>query len=200
MKARTVISTCHLVIVTEHHGRQSVLRLLGELDLSNRDFVRDAIDGALEHGPRVLVLDLSGLGFMDCSGLRVLVGTHKHLAEDRRQLFVAGSRPIVRRLIRLTGLDAYLRLGWPEAMPSTRYDRQAADRPVSLPTLRPPALPSAPLHSPSVPLHSPSAPLWKACVSLGLRGSRRSSRARRSPRCGRCRLPSASEYPAGYRT
>jgi anti-sigma B factor antagonist len=137
MKARTVISTCHLVIVTEYHGRQSVLRLLGELDLSNRDFLRDAIDGALEHGPRVLVLDLSGLGFMDCSGLRVLVGTHKHLAEDRRQLFVAGSRPIVRRLIRLTGLDAYLRLGWPEAMPSTRDDRQAADRPVSLPTLRP---------------------------------------------------------------
>jgi anti-anti-sigma factor len=63
------------------------------------------------------VLDLSGLGFMDCSGLRVLVGTHKHLAGDHRQLFVAGSRPIVRRLIRLTGLDGYLRFGWPEDSP-----------------------------------------------------------------------------------
>jgi len=118
MKARTVISTCHLVIVTEHHGRQSVLRLLGELDLSNKDLLRGAISGVLEHGPRVLVLDLSGLSFMDCSGLRVLVGTHRHLAEDQRQLFIAGSRPLVRRLIRLTGLDAYLRLGWPEAVPS----------------------------------------------------------------------------------
>jgi anti-sigma B factor antagonist len=118
MKARTVISACHLVIVTEHHGRQSVLRLLGELDLSNKDLLRDAISGALEHGPRVLVLDLSGLSFMDCGGLRVLVQTHKHLAEDQRQLFVAGSRPMVRRLIRITGLDAYLRLGWPQDLPS----------------------------------------------------------------------------------
>jgi anti-sigma B factor antagonist len=118
MKARTVISSRHLVIVTEYHGRQSVLRLLGELDLSNNDLLRDAISSALEHGPRTLVVDLSGLGFMDCSGLRVLVGTHKHLAEDQRQLFVAGSRPIVRRLIRLTGLDVHLRLGWPEDSPS----------------------------------------------------------------------------------
>jgi anti-anti-sigma factor len=118
MKARTVISSRHLVIVTEHHQRQSVLRLLGDLDVSNKDLLRDAISGALEHGPQMLVLDLSGLGFMDCSGLRVLVGTHKHLADDQRQLFVAGSLPIVRRLIRLTGLDAYLRLGWPEAVPS----------------------------------------------------------------------------------
>jgi anti-anti-sigma factor len=117
MKARTVISTCHLVIVAEHHGRQSVLRLLGELDLCNKDLLRDAISDALEHGPQILVLDLSGLGFMDCSGLRVLVGTQKHLAEDQRQLFLAGSRPIVRRLIRITGLDAYLRLGWPDAAP-----------------------------------------------------------------------------------
>jgi anti-anti-sigma factor len=118
MKARTVISACHLVIVTEHHGRQSVLRLLGELDLSNKDLLRDAISGALQHGPRVLVLDLSGLSFMDCGGLRVLVQTHKHLAEDQRQLFVAGSGPMVRRLIRITGLDAYLRLGWPQDRPS----------------------------------------------------------------------------------
>lgn len=113
-----MISTRDLVIVTEHQGRQSVLRLLGEVDLSNKDLLRDAISGAMEHGPQLLVLDLYGLSFMDCSGLRVLVRTHKHLADDQRQLFVAGSRPIVRRLIRLTGLDAYLRLGWPEAVPS----------------------------------------------------------------------------------
>lgn len=118
MKARTVISSRHLVIVAEYQGRQSVLRLVGELDLSNKDLLRDGIRGALESSPRMLVLDLSGLGFMDCSSLGVLVRTHKHLAKDQRQLFIAGSRPIVRRLIRLAGLDAYLRLGWPEDSPS----------------------------------------------------------------------------------
>jgi len=128
MKARTVTSTRHLVIVTEHHGRQSVLRLLGEVDLSNKNFLRDAIDGALGHGPQVLVLDLSGLSFMDCSGLRVLIGTHKHLSEDQRQLFLAGSRPLIRRLIRLTGLDGYLRLGWPDAAPSASAESSTPAR------------------------------------------------------------------------
>jgi anti-sigma B factor antagonist len=125
MKARTVISSRHLVIVTEHHGRQSVLRLLGELDLSNKDLLQDAISSALKHCPGMLVLDLSGLGFMDCSGLGVLVGTHRHLAEDQRQLFVAGTRPLVRRLFRLTGLDACLRLGWPEDSPSASAEGSA---------------------------------------------------------------------------
>lgn len=122
MKARTVLSTRDLVIVTEHQGRQSVLRLLGEVDLGNKDLLRDAIGGAMEHRPQLLVLDLSGLSFIDCSGLQVLVRTHKQLADDQRQLFVAGGRPIVRRLIRLTGLDAYLRLGWPEAVPSAEAE------------------------------------------------------------------------------
>lgn len=97
-----------LAITTRHCGRRSVVRLQGELDASTEDRLRLAIGGALNRSPEVLVVDLSALGFMDCSGLSVLVWAHQRLAEQERQLLITGAQPVVQRLIRLTGLDTYL--------------------------------------------------------------------------------------------
>jgi anti-sigma B factor antagonist len=108
MKARTVVSSTYLIIITAHHGRRSVLSLLGELDVCNKDLLAGAIDSALGHGALMLVVDLSALDFMDCSGLRVLVETREQLAEGQGQLVITGSQPIVRRLFHLMGLDSYL--------------------------------------------------------------------------------------------
>ena len=113
-----MISYPHLTITTEHHGRRSVLLLQGELDLCTRDRLRRAISSALKRQPQVLVVDLSGLDFIDCSGLSVLVWAHKRLAEQDRPLLITGSKPIVRRVICLAGVDTYLHLSEPEALPS----------------------------------------------------------------------------------
>ena len=119
MKARTVVSSAYLIIITEHRGRRSVLSLLGELDVCNKDLLAGAIGSALERGARMLVVDLSALDFMDCSGLSVLVETHKQLAEGQGQLVITGSQPIVRRLFHLMDLDSYLDPGAPEGGPGS---------------------------------------------------------------------------------
>lgn len=106
----------HLSIATEHHARRSVLLLQGELDFCTRDRLRRAISSVLMRRPQILVVDLSGLDFIDCSGLSVLVWAHKRLAEQDRQLFLTGSKPIVRRVIGLAGVDTYLQLS-AEALP-----------------------------------------------------------------------------------
>src|SRR5579863_1266441 len=98
----------HLAIVAEHDGQRSVLRLQGELDASNRDHLRSAISRALENHPPLLLVDLSGLGFMDCAGLSVLVWAHKRLAGCGQHLVITGTEPVVQRLLHLTGLDIYL--------------------------------------------------------------------------------------------
>jgi anti-sigma B factor antagonist len=103
-------SVPYLAIITEHDGPRPVLRLQGELDICTKDCLRRAVSSALEHHPATLVLDLSALGFMDCSGLSVLVWAHELLAGQQRQLLITGSQPIVRRLICLMGLDTYLHL------------------------------------------------------------------------------------------
>jgi anti-anti-sigma factor len=116
-----MISYPHLTVTTEHRGRrQSVLSVRGELDSCTRDRLRGAISSALKHRPQILVVDLSGLDFIDCSGLSVLVWAHKCLAGREHQLLITGTKPLVRRLICLAGADEYLHLSEPDALPLGR--------------------------------------------------------------------------------
>ena len=114
MRGRTVVSSAYLIIITEHCDRRSVLSLLGELDVCNKDLLAGTIGSALERGARMLVVDLSALDFMDCSGLSVLVKTRQKLAEGQGELVITGCQPVVRRLFHLMDLDSYLDPAAPE--------------------------------------------------------------------------------------
>jgi anti-anti-sigma factor len=67
-----VTISAYLAITTEQHGQQLVLRLWGELDVSNPGSLRQVLDGLLERAPQTLVVDLAGLGLADCAGLSSL--------------------------------------------------------------------------------------------------------------------------------
>jgi anti-anti-sigma factor len=117
-----------LTIITEHHGRRSVLKLLGELDLCSADDLRRALDAVLEQrDPQRLTMDLSALTFADCAGLSVLVWARNSLAERGHELVITGCQPIVRRLLILTGLATYLGL----SASGEETPRQAAGPPPS---------------------------------------------------------------------
>jgi anti-anti-sigma factor len=62
----------YLAVTAEQHGRQLVLRLHGELDISTVDSLRQVLDG-LERAPQALVVDLVGLEYtivaVTCSSL-----------------------------------------------------------------------------------------------------------------------------------
>jgi anti-sigma B factor antagonist len=98
-------SSSYLVITAEPDESRPVLRLRGEVDLCNKDAVRQAIHAVMERGAQTLVIDMSELGFIDCAGMRVLIRAREQLAEGHGQLVLARSRPAVRRLISLLGLD-----------------------------------------------------------------------------------------------
>lgn len=123
-----------LAVVTEHHSQRSVLRLHGELDVSNTDRLRRAITGALERHPPIVVVDLSGLSFTDCAGLSALVWAHKLLARRGHTLLVTGAKPAVQRLLHLTDLDTYLHLSTPDAITTTPRQVPGSD---SGPTQKP---------------------------------------------------------------
>jgi anti-sigma B factor antagonist len=104
-----------LTVISEHHGRHSVLKLLGELDVCSAGHLRRAIGTVLDqHDPQHLTMDLTALSFTDCAGLSVLVWARRCLAERGHELVITGSRPPVRRLVSLTGLDTYLGLSGPD--------------------------------------------------------------------------------------
>ena len=82
-----------------------MLALSGEVDVSNTPQVREAGLKLLSDGARKLVVDLSGIEYMDSAGLGTLVGLQKRLREVGGAMVIAGPQPRVRRLFDITGLD-----------------------------------------------------------------------------------------------
>lgn len=55
-----------------------------------------------------LVVDVSGVRFMDASGLGLLVGLHRHVRAAGGRMSLMGTNPGLSRLLRITQLDCLL--------------------------------------------------------------------------------------------
>ncbi len=81
-----------------------VLYLSGDLDVTSTDYIRSALDAALDGTADRVILDLAGLQFMDSSGTALIVSVTQKVREVR----VRNPTAIVRRLFELTGLTEAL--------------------------------------------------------------------------------------------
>ena len=81
------------------------VRLTGELDHRAADALRGELDGLIENtGARRLVLDLSGLEFMDSSGVGLSIGRYKRMKRRGGSVAVAGVGPRIDKVLRVSGL------------------------------------------------------------------------------------------------
>ena len=76
----------------------------GEIDVATSPKLREHLYAAIDGGARELVLDLSGLGFIDSSGLGVLVAALKHMRELDGELILAGLQQPALRVFEITDL------------------------------------------------------------------------------------------------
>lgn len=75
----------------------------GDCDVSSSDLLRDELTRQIEAGRERVVVDLSGITFIDSTGLGVLVSARALLASRHGRLeLVAGGR--VHRLLRMSAL------------------------------------------------------------------------------------------------
>ncbi|MBT2403187.1 MULTISPECIES: STAS domain-containing protein [unclassified Streptomyces] len=81
-----------------------VLALSGELDHDTAEPLREALAAAATPGGR-LVVDLSGLGFCDSTGLNVLLQGRLAVREAGGSLDLSGLRGPVARMFHITGVD-----------------------------------------------------------------------------------------------
>ncbi len=84
-------------------GRYSVIEAYGEIDIANAAEMRRMVDSSVAGGADQLIVDLSGIRFMDSSGLNVLIGTARQFGPGSFGVVV--SRPSIRKVFALTGLD-----------------------------------------------------------------------------------------------
>lgn len=83
-------------------GRPYMLAALaGEIDVTSSGGVRDLLAAAVAGGARVLVVDMSGVGFMDSSGLGALLRVARMLRRRGGTLGVVSPQGAVAVVLRL---------------------------------------------------------------------------------------------------
>lgn len=87
---------------------QATIALRGELDFATAPTVTAELADCLSHGYRHVDLDMSGVSFLDCAALGVLVSAHRQYLEARGTLVLVGVGGRVARLLMLAELDKVL--------------------------------------------------------------------------------------------
>jgi anti-sigma B factor antagonist len=83
-----------------------VVRLAGEIDISNAGTLGTTLDAMIAEAAGHIVVDLSGLEFMDSSGIAMLL----RAAGGAASVEVRNPSRVVQRIIECTGLTDILRL------------------------------------------------------------------------------------------
>jgi anti-sigma B factor antagonist len=84
----------------------AVVRLAGEIDLSNVSRLQDQLIVLVERGH--VVVDLSEVTFIDSTGLSAFIVGHRRATAAGTGMHLAGATGTVRRLLGLTQLDRHL--------------------------------------------------------------------------------------------
>jgi anti-sigma B factor antagonist len=97
------------LLLSEPHTGVLELKLTGEVDMATVTPLRETTATATASGDyECLVLDLSGVSFMDSSGLHVLVETQRAMTAAGRAMKIVCSSSNLLKIFELTGLDRVL--------------------------------------------------------------------------------------------
>lgn len=81
------------------------LGVAGEIDLATAPVLRDKLLTLLRNQtPAVLVVDLTGVTFLDCAGISALVGVRNAAGRTGCQMRITYLQPFVRRVLEVAGL------------------------------------------------------------------------------------------------
>ncbi len=92
----------HLTLDTHRIRDAVVVSLRGDVDLTACEAVQTALDAARGRGT-VLVLDLRAVGFMDTSGLRLVISEQQRAEADGYRFVVVPGLDKVQRLFEIAG-------------------------------------------------------------------------------------------------
>ncbi len=95
--------------VSESNG-VTVVDVEGQLIVGNRQELKQKVLEELEDGARKFVVDFTNTGYIDSSGLGVLVSLSKKIREQGGELRLASLNEDLRTLFELTKLDTLFRI------------------------------------------------------------------------------------------
>jgi stage II sporulation protein AA (anti-sigma F factor antagonist) len=87
--------------------------LTGELDMATAPELTGVLGHIIAHGPQEVVLDFSGLSFIDSSGIAALVDAQHRLSDQERRLSIHGAQQGAVRVFEIAGLVDFLHVHIP---------------------------------------------------------------------------------------
>ena len=105
LRAHEVIQLGDLTLTSEREGVVHSICLFGELDLATADTVQDELTHVEASNADSIIIDLSGLTFIDSTGIRLLYSAAARSRADCDRLTLLRGGAAVQRALQLTALE-----------------------------------------------------------------------------------------------
>ena len=96
------------VLQTVSGETETILELVGELDMASARLLRKEIEAALESEAHRIIVDLSELEFIDSKGIKVLYDAWHHSHRVPGRLTIRGAQGLVAKVLGMVGLDSVI--------------------------------------------------------------------------------------------
>lgn len=93
-------------IKIQDYSNVTVIELQGELDGDVAELFRNTITEVISKHKTCIVLDMSGVGFIDSEGLEQLLWSRDYCNENKRELRLAGLDENCLRILEITQLES----------------------------------------------------------------------------------------------
>ncbi len=94
-----------VVLEEENLGSHAVIRATGFLDVSTSPRLREKLLEVIGTAPRVILLDLGGIEFLDSSALGVILNGWKQMQADDAILAVVSPQARITKIFEITALN-----------------------------------------------------------------------------------------------
>ena len=99
------------MVVTKTESGKITAVLTGEIDHHSARVIRSNIDRDIEREkPKVLILDFSGVNFMDSSGIGLIMGRYKMMLENDGRVIIKSPQPYIKKVLKLAGITRIVKV------------------------------------------------------------------------------------------
>ena len=91
-------------------GVFSIIHLQEDIDSSNSALFDSLLETKILSGENAIIIDMTGVNFLDSSGATVLVRNYKMLQESGGIIILAGCNPLIMKLFSILGFNKYFRI------------------------------------------------------------------------------------------